>query len=57
MFKAFAKTIEFTFNVIVFGFLKEAISRVTLDKRLGVITSQNPSLKSGLCKVEVLKEP
>jgi hypothetical protein len=56
-FKAFTKTIKSTFNVIVFGFLKEAISRVTLDKRLGVITSQNPSLKSSLRKVKVLKRP
>jgi hypothetical protein len=43
--------------VIVFGFLKRAISRVTPDKRLGAITSQNPSLKSGLRKVGVLKGP
>jgi hypothetical protein len=39
MFKAFAKTTEFTFNVIVFGFFKEAISKVTLNKRLRAITS------------------
>jgi hypothetical protein len=57
MFKAFVKTTEFTLNVIVFGFLKGAISRVTLDKRLGAITSQNLFLKSGLCKVKVLKRP
>jgi hypothetical protein len=43
--------------VIVFGFPKEAISRVTLDKRLRAITSQNSSLKSSLCKVKVLKGP
>jgi hypothetical protein len=43
--------------VIVFGFSKGAISKVTLDKRLGAITSQNPSLKSGLRKVKVLKRP
>jgi hypothetical protein len=57
MFKAFAKTTEFIFNVIVFGFFKEAISRVMLDKRLGVIISQNPSFKSGLHKIKVLKRP
>jgi hypothetical protein len=39
MFKAFAKTIKFTFNVIVFGFSKKAINKVTLDKRLRAITS------------------
>jgi hypothetical protein len=38
-FRAFAKTTEATLNVIVFGFLKEAISKVTLDKRLGAIIS------------------
>jgi hypothetical protein len=57
MFKAFVKTTKSTLNVIVFGFPKEAISRVTPDKRLGVITSQNPSLKSGLRKIRVLKRP
>jgi hypothetical protein len=43
--------------VIVFGFPKEAINKVTPDKRLKAIISQNPSLKSGLCKVRVLKGP
>jgi hypothetical protein len=43
--------------VIVFGFPKGAISRVTLDERLGAIISQNPFLKSGLRKVGVLKGP
>jgi hypothetical protein len=43
--------------VIVFGFLKRAISRVTPDERLGAITSQNLFLKSGLCKIRVLKGP
>jgi hypothetical protein len=38
-FKAFAKTIKFIFNIIVFGFSKEAISGVTLDKRLRAIIS------------------
>jgi hypothetical protein len=38
-FKAFAKTTEFTLDVIVFGFLKGAINKVTSDKRLGVIIS------------------
>jgi hypothetical protein len=57
MFKAFAKTIKFTLNVIVFSFPKKAINKVTLNKKLGVITSQNPSLKSGLYKVKVLKGP
>jgi hypothetical protein len=56
-FKAFVKTTEFTFNVIVFGFLKGAINKVTLDKRLEAIISQNPSLKSGLRKIEMLKKP
>jgi hypothetical protein len=57
MFRAFAKTIKFTLNVIVFGFLKRAISKVTLNKRLRAITSQNLSLKSGLRKIRVLKRP
>jgi hypothetical protein len=56
-FKAFAKTTESILNVIVFGFLKEAINKVTPDKRLRAITSQNPSLKSGLRKIRVLKRP
>jgi hypothetical protein len=43
--------------MIVFSFPKGAINRVTLNERLGAITSQNPSLKSGLRKVRVLKEP
>jgi hypothetical protein len=43
--------------VIVFGFLKGAISRVTPDKRLEAIISQNLSFKSGLRKIRVLKEP
>jgi hypothetical protein len=43
--------------VIVFGFLKGAISGVTPNKRLGAITSQNPSLKSSLRRVKVLKGP
>jgi hypothetical protein len=56
-FRAFAKTTESTFNVIVFGFFKGAISEVTPDKRLRAITSQNLSLKSSLYKIRVLKEP
>jgi hypothetical protein len=46
MFKAFAKTTKFIFNIIVFGFSKGAINRVTLDKRLRAITSQNPFLRT-----------
>jgi hypothetical protein len=57
MFKASAKTTEFILNVIVFSFPKKAISKVTSDKRLKAIISQNPSLKSSLRKVRVLKEP
>jgi hypothetical protein len=57
MFKAFVKTTKFTFNVIVFSFLKEAISRVMPDKRLEAIISQNPFFKSSLCKIRVLKSP
>jgi hypothetical protein len=57
MFKAFVKTIEFIFNVIVFGFLKRVISRVMSYKRLRTIISQNLSLKSSLRKVKVLKRP
>jgi hypothetical protein len=57
MFKAFAKTIKSTLNIIVFSFPKEAISKVMLDKRLRAITSQNPSLKSSLYKIKMLKEP
>jgi hypothetical protein len=57
MFKAFAKTIKSTFNIIVFSFFKRAINKVMLDKRLGVIISQNFSLKSGLYKIKMLKRP
>jgi hypothetical protein len=57
MFKALAKTTKSIFNVIVFSFLKRAINRVTLNKRLGAIISQNLSFKSSLYKVKVLKEP
>jgi hypothetical protein len=57
MFKAFAKTTEFIFNVIIFGFFKGAISKIMLNKRLGAIISQNSSFKSSLCKVKVLKRP
>jgi hypothetical protein len=57
MFKAFVKTTEFIFNVIVFGSFKEAISKVTLNKRLRAIISQNLSLKSNLYKIKVLKRP
>jgi hypothetical protein len=38
-FRAFVKTIKSIFDVIVFGFSKGAISRVTPDERLGAITS------------------
>jgi hypothetical protein len=57
MFKASAKTTKSILDIIVFGFSKEAISKVTLDKRLGAIISQNPSLKSGLYKIRMLKRP
>jgi hypothetical protein len=57
MFRAFAKTTKSTFNVIVFSFPKEAINKVTSDKRLRVIISQNLSFKSGLYKIKVLKGP
>jgi hypothetical protein len=43
--------------VIVFGFSKGAISGVTPNKRLEAITGQNPSLRSSLRKVKVLKRP
>jgi hypothetical protein len=56
-FRASVKTTEFTLNVIVFDFPKGAISRVTPDERLGAITSQNLSLKSGLRRIGVLKGP
>jgi hypothetical protein len=36
-FKAFIKTTKFIFDVIVFGFLKKAISKVMLNKRLRAI--------------------
>jgi hypothetical protein len=39
MFKAFVKIIKSTFNVIVFGFFKGAISKITLNKRLKAIIS------------------
>jgi hypothetical protein len=56
-FKAFVKTIKFTFNVIIFDFLKRAINKVMLDKRLGAIISQNLSFKNSLCKIRMLKKP
>jgi hypothetical protein len=37
MFKAFIKTIKFIFNVIVFGFFKEVINKVILNKKLKAI--------------------
>jgi hypothetical protein len=55
MFKAFVKTIKFTFNVIVFGFLKGTINKVTSDKRLEAIISQNSFFKSSLRKIRVFK--
>jgi hypothetical protein len=57
MFKAFVKTTESILNVIVCSFLKGAINKVTLNKRLRAITSQNPSLKSSLYKIKMLKRP
>jgi hypothetical protein len=57
MFGAFAKTTKSTFDVIVFGFLKEAINEVMLNKRLRAIISQNLSFKSGLRKIRVFKGP
>jgi hypothetical protein len=57
MFKAFAKTIKFIFNVIVFSFFKKAINKIISDKRLGAIISQNLSFKSSLRKIRVLKRP
>jgi hypothetical protein len=43
--------------VIVFSFLKRAISKITLNKRLGAIISQNPFLKNSLHRVKMLKRP
>jgi hypothetical protein len=57
MFKASIKTIKFTFNIIVFSFLKEAINKVMLNKRLKAIIGQNLFLKSSLYKIKVLKRP
>jgi hypothetical protein len=57
MFKAFVKITKFIFNVIVFSFFKKAISKVTLNKKLRAIISQNLSLKSSLYKIKVLKKP
>jgi hypothetical protein len=39
MFKTFTKTIKFIFNVIVFSFLKKAINKVILNKKLRAIIS------------------
>jgi hypothetical protein len=39
MFKAFVKITKFTFNVIIFGFFKEVISKVMLNKKLRAIIS------------------
>jgi hypothetical protein len=57
MFKAFAKIIKSIFNIIVFSFFKKVISKVTPDKRLRAIISQNPFLKSSLYKIKMLKRP
>jgi hypothetical protein len=57
MFKAFVKTTESTLNIIVFGFLKGAINKVTPNKKLRTIISQNLSFKSSLYKVRMLKRP
>ena len=54
-FGATAKTKENTLDVIVFGFPKGAISSTIASKRLEAITSQNPSLASGLRRVGVLR--
>ena len=56
-FRVVAKAKESTLDVIVFGFPKGALSETTLDKRLEAITSYNPSLKSSLRRVRVLKGP
>jgi hypothetical protein len=56
-FKAFTKTTKFILNIIVFSFFKKAINKVTLDKRLRAIISQNLFLKSSLYKIKVLKRP
>jgi hypothetical protein len=57
MFKAFVKIIKFIFNIIVFSFLKKAINKIMLNKKLRVIISQNLFLKSGLYKIKVFKRP
>jgi hypothetical protein len=46
MFKAFVKTIKFILNIIAFSFLKRVINKVTLNKRLKAIISQNLFLRS-----------
>jgi hypothetical protein len=56
MFKAFTKTTKFTFDVIVFGFLKKAINKVILNKRLKAIINQKPFFKSSLYKIKMLKK-
>lgn len=56
-FGTLARATETTLDVIVFGFPKGAISGVTINERLGTITSQNPDYTSSLRRVRVLKGP
>ena len=57
MFGAIARATKTTLDVIVFGFLKRAISGTIASKRLEALTSQNPNYTSSLCRVGVLKGP
>ena len=55
MFGAIARAIKTILNIIVFGFLKKAISGIIASKRLETFISQNPNYTSSLYKVRVLK--
>ena len=55
MFRAIVKATKTTLNVIVFGFLKKAISSTITNKRLEALISQNPNYISSLYKIKILK--
>ena len=55
MFRAIARATETIFNIIVFSFLKKAISNIIISKRLKILISQNLDLINSLYKIKVLR--
>ena len=55
MFRAIARAIKTIFDVIIFSFLKRAISGIIISKRLKTLISQNPNYINSLYKVRILK--